>query len=260
MRVFIIDDDPFFTKILQFQLESLKKYEVHIFQSGERALGQLSLVPDVIFLDHYLKKIPGTEIIPLILTKVSECKIVSMSSQKDIKVMDQAIKNGAYKYLRKDDCFAENVIELLNEIEEPTIGSSMLEKIGELFSSSKKRSKPLIFITEDDQTFNFLISYKLDSLDEYLIETYSKGIEVMNNIDRKPDVLILDYNLENMKGSEIIEVFKQKSPETKIIVMSSQQDIDVALELLDTGADDYIVKGNDIIERVKLALQKNLNE
>ncbi len=258
MTIFIIEDDDLFTRKLKFELESTRVDDVHCFSSAERAMGQMNLSPDVVFLDHYLGGINGIEIIPLILDKLPDCKIICMSSQQDINVVEQALSTGAYKYVIKNDEFSVNVSKVIHEIEEIK-PASLLNKLGRKFIKCKKRETPLVFIVDDDETFGFIIQYRIDDLKKFVIETFVDGTKAINNAEKKPDVLILDYHLKKMKGSVVLEKYRQISPDTKVIIVSSQENIDVAIGLMNNGADAYVVKGEDVINKLEIAINKVLD-
>ena len=63
-----------------------------------------------------------------------------------------------------------------------------------------------------------------------------------------------------MNGSVVIERYRKISPETKIIMVSSQSNVEVAAKLIDSGIADYVVKGNDVVENLKKAINKALHK
>lgn len=257
MKIFIIDDDEIFTHKLKIDIENIGDYEVLTFSTAARAAGQLSLKPDLIFLDHFLKRLKGTDIIPLILDKLPNCKIVSISSQEDIRIFEQVISSGAYGYIKKDSSITDNVKKLFSAIENKS-EPNMLDRLKDMILVYKKREKPLVFIVDDDETFNFLLQYKLSEFDNYEVETFFDGDSVINSADRKPDILVLDYHLKKMNGSVVLEHFKRVSPDTKNIMVTSQQEVDIAIKLMDIGAYDYVVKGEGVIDNIKIAMNKAL--
>ncbi len=63
-------------------------------------------------------------------------------------------------------------------------------------------------------------------------------IEVVN--DLKPDVVLLDILIPKMDGIEIIPPIRQKSPKTKVLVLTSVTDKAVIFKALKAGAKGYI--------------------
>lgn len=62
-----------------------------------------------------------------------------------------------------------------------------------------------------------------------------------------------------MNGDELLKQIRENSPDTKVIIISGQEDVKVALDLLKKGANEYIVKDEDTKDRIWNAL-KNLRE
>lgn len=259
MKIFIIEDDPLFARKFQFEIESTRVHDIHIFSSAERAVGQLSTIkPDIVFVDHYLDGINGVDTIGIIREKLPNCKIVAVSSQTDIKVFEKAIVDGACKYIIKDDEFPSNLAKFFRQLAENDKEETILEKLSSLFTIKKERKKPLIFLVDDDEVFNFLIQYKIEEIKDATLEIFVDGISAINKAHLKPDLLLLDYNLKKVNGSMVVERFKELSPETKIIMVSSQSDLKTAVKLMDNGAESYVFKGDDVVENLKREVSKIL--
>ncbi len=107
-----------------------------------------------------------------------------------------------------------------------------------------------IFIVEDEKFYGEYLKHHLSLNPDYAIQHFLTGKEFIENLDRKPDVVTLDYNLPDLNGTMILKKIRQISPETQVIIVSGQKDIPVALELMKEGAYDYIVKDQDARSRL----------
>ena len=260
MKIFIIEDDPLFARKFQFEIESTRIHDVHLFATAERAMGQLSsLKPDIVFVDHFLSGINGTDIIELIQERLPNCKIVSVSSQTDIKIFEQALRAGACKYIIKDDDFPQNLSKFFQNIAEGEKVETTIEKISRFFNKTEKREKPLVYLVDDDEVFNFLVQFKVEILKDCTLEIFLDGTKAINNAFKAPDVLILDINLIKMNGAIVLERFKEISPKTKVIMVSSQNELEKAVKLMNSGAFDYVIKGVNVVEKLSAAIKKALN-
>lgn len=56
------------------------------------------------------------------------------------------------------------------------------------------------------------------------------------------DVVILDINLPDGNGLDLLKFVKGKNPETGVLIVSAKDSLDDKLKGLDLGADDYITK------------------
>lgn len=104
--------------------------------------------------------------------------------------------------------------------------------------------KSVIFVVEDDVAFNKLISTYIRSKEQYEVYSYLSGEECLEKINKKPDIILMDYDLPFRDGIEVMGVVKKKYPETVFIFLSGQTNVKVAVEALKEGAFDYIVKDN----------------
>ena len=99
-----------------------------------------------------------------------------------------------------------------------------------------------ILIIEDNLSLNKAIvsnlnelGYQTDSSENFKDGEYYLGI-------RHYELIILSWNLSDGDGSEIINVIKQKSPRTIIIITSNNSDVADEIKALKAGADDYVKK------------------
>jgi DNA-binding response OmpR family regulator len=56
------------------------------------------------------------------------------------------------------------------------------------------------------------------------------------------DVVILDINLPDGNGLDLLKYVKERNPETGVLIVSAKDSLDDKLKGLDLGADDYITK------------------
>ena len=111
--------------------------------------------------------------------------------------------------------------------------------------------KTKIFVVEDDPMYAKLLSYHLSQNPDNEVEIFPNGKSLLSNLNSKnPDIITLDYSLPDMSGMDVLTKVKEFNPDLPVIVISGQEDIGTAVELLKHGARDYIVKDNDIKNRI----------
>lgn len=108
--------------------------------------------------------------------------------------------------------------------------------------------KYLIYSVEDDAIYRRLIGYKISMNVDYEIHLFENAKSLITALSVKPDVLILDYNLPDMGGMELFEKVSELSPASQVIIVSAQDDIEIALSLMKKGAFDYIVKNEQTLD------------
>ena len=71
MKIFVVEDDPFFGEALSYQLGLNPDYEIIRLTTGKDCLSNLYLEPDAISLDYTLPDMTGAEILKKIKKKES---------------------------------------------------------------------------------------------------------------------------------------------------------------------------------------------
>lgn len=107
-----------------------------------------------------------------------------------------------------------------------------------------------ILVIEDHTTLGKLIQNALvaDDFVCELVQTYQKAAEKIDLYQY--DLLVVDINLPDGTGLDIIREIKRKRPTTGVIVISARNSLSNKIEGLDLGADDYIIKPFDIAELI----------
>jgi PAS domain S-box-containing protein len=89
-----------------------------------------------------------------------------------------------------------------------------------------------------------------------LVETREDFIKELQ--DFKPDLIIADYSLPSFTGMEAIQLVRERTPATPIIVCTGSISEEIAVECIKAGAADYVIKEHIIRlgTAVKGALEK----
>jgi DNA-binding NarL/FixJ family response regulator len=122
-----------------------------------------------------------------------------------------------------------------------------------------KNEKIKLFLVDDDALFLKSLEIEFLHQTDFTVETFATGELCLENLSHKPDVIILDYHLngiekEAMNGIETLDKIKAINPDIPVVMLSSQDKIDVAISCMHHKAFDYVVKS----ETAFLRLQKNI--
>jgi DNA-binding NtrC family response regulator len=119
--------------------------------------------------------------------------------------------------------------------------------------------KILLFLVDDDALF--LKSLEIDFADntESIIKTFQTGELCLKNISQNPDVIILDYHLNSIdknaiNGLETLDRIKAVDQTIPVVMLSSQDKIEVAVNCMKHQAFDYIVKNETAFIRLQKAI------
>ena len=117
-----------------------------------------------------------------------------------------------------------------------------------------------IFIIEDDQIYGKILQHHLSKNPDNEVIWYKTGKECLDNLYLNPDVISLDYMLPDISGKECYAKITKQNPDIPVIMVSGQQDVQIAIELLKDGVYDYFVKNQDTRDRLWNAVNKIRNE
>lgn len=113
-----------------------------------------------------------------------------------------------------------------------------------------------LFLVDDDALF--LKSLQIEFLEhaDFIIETYPTGELCIKNLTHKPDVIILDYQLDGieknvMNGLETLDKIKDFDSDIPVVMLSSQDKIEVAINCMHHHAFDYVVKSETAFVRLQ---------
>jgi len=120
----------------------------------------------------------------------------------------------------------------------------------------KNENKISLFLVDDDAVF--LKSLEIEFLQhaDFTIETFATGELCMENLSHNPDVIILDYHLDgidknSMNGMETLDKIKAFNPDIPVVMLSSQDKIEVAINCMHHRAFDYVVKSETAFTRLQ---------
>lgn len=79
-----------------------------------------------------------------------------------------------------------------------------------------------------------------------VIAEASDGIECLEKIDiLNPDVLLLDINMPNMNGLEVLEEIKATRRNVKVLILTIHNEIEYLLRAVNIGVNGYVLKDSD---------------
>ncbi len=108
-KIFVVDDDIMYAKILAHHLAQNPDYEVTVYKSGKEVIANLYKRPSAISLDFYLPDMSGFEVLKRIRDFDPELPVVIVSGQQDIATAVELLKKGVCDYVLKDSDTRERI-------------------------------------------------------------------------------------------------------------------------------------------------------
>jgi two-component system OmpR family response regulator len=120
----------------------------------------------------------------------------------------------------------------------------------------KNENKIKLFLVDDDALFLKSLEIEFMQHADFTIQTFSTGELCIENLSDTPDVIILDYQLDGivenaMNGLETLDKIKAFNPDIPVVMLSSQDKIDVAINCMHHKAFDYVVKSETAFMRLQ---------
>lgn len=117
-KIFIVEDDVIFARIIAHHLSLNPDYEVEIFSHGKQCLNNLYKNPSVILLDYNMPGLSGLEVLKKIKELNPELPVIIVSGQQEIATAVELLKNGAYDYVLKDQDTRGRLWNIIKNIRE----------------------------------------------------------------------------------------------------------------------------------------------
>lgn len=119
----------------------------------------------------------------------------------------------------------------------------------------KNGDKIKLFLVDDDALFLKLLEIDFLEHGDFVIETFATGELCLANLLQEPDIIVLDYYLNGidpnaMNGVDTLDKLKQIDPDLPVIILSSQDSIEVAINCMHHQAYDYVVKSETAFMRL----------
>ena len=289
MKIFIVEDDEMYGRLLEFNLTLNPDYEVHRFLNGKDLIENLYLNPDVISLDYSLPDMNGLDVIDKIKKYNSEIPIIMVSGQEDVSTAVDLLKRGIYDYIVKDDDTKERLWNAMKNVKENVKLkeeiSVLKEEIGKKYEFSKiiKGKSPLVMkvfkLMEKASGTNITVSISgetgtgkdLVAKAIHYNSSRSKKPFVALNVSAVPKELIESEMFGHEKGSftgataRRIGKFEEANKGTIFLDEIAEMDLNMQTKLLRVLQEREVTRvgGNSTFKidvRVLVATHKNLQE
>jgi DNA-binding NtrC family response regulator len=120
----------------------------------------------------------------------------------------------------------------------------------------KNEKQIKIFLVDDDALYLKSLEIEFAEHANFSIATFATGELCLENLSQNPDIIVLDYYLDGidktaMNGLETLDKIKAQNPDIPVIMLSSQDKIEVAVQCMHHKAFDYVVKSETAFMRLQ---------
>ena len=116
--IFFVDDDKMMLNLMEYTFKCRQGFEVKSYFSGEECIRNLNLKPELIVLDYYMgtdaeNTMTGLDTLKQINKLNDQIPVVILSREKDKDTIAEFKRQGAMKYVVKDDYFIDTLIDTI---------------------------------------------------------------------------------------------------------------------------------------------------
>lgn len=132
----------------------------------------------------------------------------------------------------------------------------------------KQNKNTTIFIVEDNKLFSMALKAEIEnafSKKSIKIESFETGETCMLKFkEETPQIVITDYHLNSkypdaVDGIKLLDLIKRENPEIYVVMLTSEDDINIALKSFHHGATDYVVKTETKFKKIHYSLANIFN-
>jgi len=120
-------------------------------------------------------------------------------------------------------------------------------------------SKPKILVVDDEKIVCDMARYYFEH-EGYRVTTFTDSTRALEVLETERfDVMIVDLKMKEVDGMQLIEVVNEKSPETKVIMLTAFATMETAVEAFRKHVFDFLTKPVRI-EELKATVNRALSE
>jgi len=256
-KVLVVDDDGVVREALQVFLTRYG-HEVRAVGDGNSALLALRReMPDLVVLDRDLPVMTGSAVLQRIRKVSASVPVVILTGYYSPEDAERYLLSGATAFLSK----ADGLLKALDEIDRilgtgapkappplpplpprPAARAPAAAAPAAAPVRPSGRSRGRVLVADDDAAMTDVISRSLS--------TYGFEVLVANNGERaealarsaRPVVVILDIVMPGKDGVQVLRDLVPEMPDTGFIMLSGNEDEEIARACLKIGAFDYLSK------------------
>jgi diguanylate cyclase (GGDEF)-like protein/PAS domain S-box-containing protein len=215
--------------------------------AAEDAAGQL---PEVLLVDVRLPDGNGLELLGEVRERGLAVAVVMLTGSGDEALVVAALRGGADDYVVKSGGYIDRLPVTLTDV------------VKSFRETSAHHSTPIRVLYAEpsaadvDLLRRHLARYAPHVQVEAVFTAQEALARLPPQVDQEPDVLLLDFKLPGMNALDVVrEVRHGRHLDVPIIVITGHGDETSAAQTLKLGAADYLVKQEDLLQRLPVAIE-----
>lgn len=267
MNILIVDDDPEVLDALETRM-SLKGHNVDALTESQQALNWIENNKyHAVFLDINMPEPDGIDLLHEIREKDPTAEIVMVTAFNSLDKTMTARQLGASEYLLKpleDPDQLERVLEQLEQrhrrwtrADKEAMDLRYEKQIKTLDQETSRGETDMdVLIVDDDKQVLESLETHL-SLQGYEAVTADESTNVMDTLEKRNfDCVLLDINMPQIDGINLLKQINQFDPTIEIIMMTGFNSLDKTMDAREYGASEYLLKPFNNMDELDTVLKQ----
>jgi len=123
-------------------------------------------------------------------------------------------------------------------------------------TTMKNQNIKRTFIVDDDPFWVAMLTQMLTNLGYENIITFSNGKDCVDHLHLNPNLVFLDYQMENMNGLEVLKKVKDYFPGIGVVFCTAHEELSIAVSAMKNGSFDYLLKSNATKKEVSSIIER----
>ena len=113
-----------------------------------------------------------------------------------------------------------------------------------------------LFIVEDNPENSLKLHQFLDTRfgTVFNISTFTDAVTALSKVDENTSVVVLDYDYFGEEGNKIVDLIKIINKKTKVIILSNNEEIFMAIDSYRNEGDNYLLKEKGVKKKLSVTL------
>jgi DNA-binding response OmpR family regulator len=244
-KILVIDDDGIVRDALSVFLMRAG-HEVLTAADGANGVQAFkSSLPDLVVLDRDLPVLSGSGVFDKIREVSKSVPILILSGYDDPEEVGAYLRSGAADFLSKSDGLSP-VLAAVDRL----LGAASAQGASAQGAAAPRPAKPapapsgaaVILVADDDDEIRRVLNRFLSSLAYEVLEAADGAEALALARARRPDIILLDIAMPKKDGMEVLKELAPEMPGAGFIMITGNEDEELARECLGLGAFDYVSK------------------
>ena len=243
-KILIIDDDGIVRDALTVFLSRAGHQALTASDGGNGVLAFKNDLPDLVILDRDLPVMTGSAVLAKIREISKSIPVIILTGYDAPEDAEGYLRDGAASFLSKADGLS-NVLKEVDRVlgVKKGPGAPPIERrYSAAPAKTIKQEKGIVLIADDDPQILNILSRFLGSLGYEVLEAEDGGKAAELARARRPDIVLLDLFMPVKDGLQVLTELLPEMPGTGFMMITGNEDEEVARACLRAGAFDYVSK------------------